>query len=195
MALANAYLRQVGLDPERDVDLVSLGGDAAVIYTALQTGKVDAVASWEPITSRALTSNIAFPVVSIWEPEQHRQWLGADNMVGFGLVTRDDVIQTKPDLVRRMVAAHVKGLDFIREHSAAEIADVVLGHPLTSQQFEGLDRSLVIPILERIKPGFGAVCSRHGFQVEMDLAVQSQIVKSPIAFDDFADTTWAGECA
>jgi NitT/TauT family transport system substrate-binding protein len=194
-ALGSAYLKKAGLDPDRDLEFVSLGGDANVIYTALQTGKVDAMASWEPTTSRALSSGVAYPLISIWEDADHREWLGADKVLGFGLVTRDDVIQSNPDLVRRMVNAHLKGLEFIRANSASTIAETVLSHPKTSQQFEGLDPSLVVSIIERIKPGFGTGCLRRsGFQVEMDLAVQYQIVKAPIPFEDFADPTFAGAC-
>ena len=135
--------------------------------------------------------------MSIWEPEHHRQWLGADNVVGFGLVTRDDVIQTKPDLVRRMVTRTVKGLDFIREHSAAEIADVVLGHPLTSQQFEGSrplagDWAFSSGSSRGSAPGASA---DTGSRSRWTWPSSTQIVKSPIPFEDFADTTWASECA
>jgi NitT/TauT family transport system substrate-binding protein len=194
-ALASAYLRKAGLDPERDVEFIALGADANVIYTALETGKVDAMVSWEPTTSRALASGVAFPLISIWQPEDHRAWLGGDVALSEGLVTREDVIRNKPDLVRRMVNAQRKGLAFIRGHSSAEIADVVLANSLAKQQFEGLDRGLIESILERIKPGFGTGClSRTGFQVEMDLAVQYQVVRTPISFEDFSETTWAGAC-
>jgi NitT/TauT family transport system substrate-binding protein len=195
-ALGTAYLRKAGLDPERDLEFISLGGDANVLYTALATGKVDALVSWEPTTSRALAGGVAYPLILIWEPEEHRRWLGADSVLGFGLVTREDVIQAKPDLVRRMVGAEQRGLEFIRANSAESIAQVVLSNALTRQQFEGLEQALVVDIIERIKPGFGTGClSRSGFQVEMDLSVEYQIVKAPITFDEFADPRWAGECA
>jgi hypothetical protein len=166
------------------------------LYTALQSGKVDAMISWEPTTSRSIASGIAYPLISIWNDEDHRQWVGADEVLGFGLVTREDVIQSKPDLVARMVRAEQNGLNFIRSNSAEAIADVVLSNPLTKQQFDGLEKPLVVDIINRIKPGFGTGClSRSGFRVEMDLAVQYQVVSKPITFDEFADPQWAGECA
>ena len=194
-AFASAYLRRAGLDPETDVEFVSLGADANVIYAALQTGKVDAMATWEPTTTRAITANVAYPLIPIWEPEAHREWVGGDNALSEGLVTREDVIAAKPDLVRRMANAHLKGLRFIREHSAAEITRLVLSDVRTRQQFEGLDVDLVERIIDRIKPGFGTGClSPSAFQIEMDLAVEYQIVKAPISFNDFAAATWAGVC-
>jgi hypothetical protein len=105
------------------------------------------------------------------------------------------VIKEKPDLVRRVVNAHKKGLNFIRSKPAAEIAAAVLKNPQTAEQFQGLDRSLVVKILDRIKPGFGDGClSRSGFDVEMKLAAEYKIVKRSITFEEFADTSFAGAC-
>src|SRR5215831_14187726 len=49
--LGELYLKKSGLDPDKDVQYLSLGADPGVIYTALKTGRVDAFASWEPTTT------------------------------------------------------------------------------------------------------------------------------------------------
>ena len=194
-ALGSLYLRKAGLDPNKDVEFVSLGGDPRVIYTALKTGKVDAFSAWEPTTTRVIDEGIAYPLTRIWEPAEHAKWVG-EKALALGLVTREDVIKDKPDLVRRMVRATKKGLDWVRSHSAAEILDAVLKDPRTADQFKGLDRALAVKIIERIKPGFGTGClSRGGFKVEMDLSVEYQILKAPATFEEFADTTFAGACS
>lgn len=192
--MGSVYLKKAGLDPERDVQYISLGGDPGVIYTALKTGRVDAFSAWEPTTTRVIEEGVAYPLVRIWDPQEHRKWVGP-KALALVLATREDVIKEKPDLVRRMVNAHKRGLAFIRARSAAEVAETVLGNPKTAELFKGLDRGLVVKILDRIKPGFGDGClSRSGFQVEMDLAVEYKLVKQPITFEEFADTTFAGAC-
>lgn len=194
-AMANVYLRKAGLTPDKDVSLVPLGGDPAAIYTALQTGKVDAIAGWEPITSRVLETNAGYALVSIWDPKSHQEWTGSDHALALGLMTREDVIASKPDLVRRMVNAHKKALDFIKANSAATLADVILNNKKTAEQFSGLERALVVKLIERIKPGYGTGClSKSGFDVEMNIAVTYQLVKQAITFQDFASTAYAGEC-
>jgi ABC-type nitrate/sulfonate/bicarbonate transport system substrate-binding protein len=110
-------------------------------------------------------------------------------------VTREDVLKEKPDLVKRMVNVQKKGLQFIRSNSTATVADLVMKNSVTGQQFEGLDRDLVIKIFDKIKPGFGTGClSSSAFQTEMDLSLKYKLVKAPITFADFADTTTAGTC-
>ncbi len=193
-ALGSLYLRKAGLNPDTDVQFISLGGNPQVIYTALKTGKVDAFSAWEPTTTRVIDEGIAYPLTRIWEPAEHVKWIG-EKALALGLVSREDVIKDKPDLVRRMVRANKKGLDWIRSHAAAEILDAVLKDPRTADQFKGLDRPLAIKIIDRVKPGFGTGClSRSGFKVEIDLAVEYKILKAPISFEEFADTSFAGEC-
>src|ERR1700704_3265 len=53
-AMANVYLKKAGLTPDKDVKIVTFGRGPGVIYTALQSGKVDSISSWEPFSSRVL---------------------------------------------------------------------------------------------------------------------------------------------
>jgi NitT/TauT family transport system substrate-binding protein len=192
--MGSVFLKKAGLDPEKDVQYLSLGGDPGVIYTSLKTGRVDAFPAWEPTTTRVIEEGIAYPIVRIWEPEDHKKWVG-EKALSLGLVTREDVIKDKPDLIKRMVNAHKKGLNFIRTRTSGEIVDAVLKNPKTAEQFKGLDRALVVKIFDRIKTGFGDGClSRSGFEVEMRLALEYKLVKRAITFEEFADTSFAGEC-
>lgn len=192
--LGSFYLKKSGLDPDRDVQFVSLGGDPGVIYTALKMGRVDAFSAWEPTTTRVIDEGIAYPLVRIWEPDEHAKWLGG-KALALVLVTREDVIKDKPDVVQRVVNAHKKALAFIRANSGTELADLVLKNPKTAQMFKGLDRTLVVKILDRIRGGFGDGClSRSAFALEMKLAEEYKLVKRSITFEEFADTRFAGAC-
>jgi NitT/TauT family transport system substrate-binding protein len=194
-AMGSVYLEKAGLNPERDVQYISLGGTPAVIYTALQSGRVDAFPAWEPTTTRAIESGVAYALEEIWKDEVHERYLNSKFALALGLVTREDVIKDKPDLVKRMVNAHKKGLDFIRKNSSGVIADLVLKNKTTAEQFEGIDRDLAIKIFDRIKPGFRTGClSKSGFQAEMDLSTKYKLVRAPISYEDFADTKFAGSC-
>ncbi len=194
-ALANVYLKKAGLDPDKDVELVSLGGDNAVFYTALQSGRVDAIVSFEPIGAKVLTDNVGSPLLDIYAPGQHLEWVGASKAAALHLVTREDVIATKPDVVKRMVNVQKKGLDFIRAASASAIADLILGNPTAAQQFQGLARAVVIRAIDHVKSGFGTGCvSRSGFDAEMKIALDYKLVNAPITYEQFADSTFAGAC-
>jgi len=192
--LGSLFLKKAGLDPEKDLEYISLGGDPGVIYTSLKSGKVDAFSSWEPTTTRVIEEGVAFPLIRIWDSAEHKKWVG-EKALSMMLVTREDVIKEKPDLIRRMVNAHKEALQYIRTHASSDVADIVLKNPRTAEQFHGFDRNLVTKILDRIKGGFGDGClSRSGFDVEMRLGVEYKVVKRAISFEEFADTSFAGAC-
>src|SRR5712691_3090568 len=194
-ALGNVYLKKAGLDPEKDVELVSLGGDNAVFYTALQSGRVDAIVSFEPIAERVINDNVGYFLLDIYASGQHRDQIGSDKAAALHLVTREDVIASKPDLVKRMVNVQKKGLDFIRANNASAVADVVMGSATASAQFQGFDRALVTKVIDHIKSGFGTGCiSRAGFATEMKISTDYKLVSGPITYEQFADTTFAGAC-
>ncbi len=194
-ALGNVYLKKAGLDPEKDAELVSLGGDNAVFYTALQSGRVDAIVSFEPIAERVIADNVGYFLLDIYASGQHRDQIGSDKAAALHLVTREDVIASKPDLVKRMVNVQKKGLDFIRANTASAIADLVMGNPTSAAQFQGFDRSLVTKVIDHIKTGFGTGCiSKAGFDTELKISTDYKLVSGPITFEQFADTSFAGGC-
>jgi NitT/TauT family transport system substrate-binding protein len=194
-AIGNVFLKKAGLDPEKDAEFISLGGDNAVFYTALQSGRVDAIVSFEPITQRVLADGVGYFLIDLYAPGQHTEWVGSDKAAALHLVTREDVLAAKPDLAKRMVNVQKKGLAFIRANTAATITDTVLGNTTSAAQFQGLDKALVTKLIEHIKGGFGDGCvSRTGFDTEMKIAVDYKLVTGPITFEQFADTTFAGAC-
>ncbi len=47
----------------------------------------------------------------------------------------------------------------------------------------------------RIKPGFGNGClSRSGYDVEIKIALDCKLIKRPVAFEEFAEPSFAGAC-
>ncbi|MER3457216.1 MAG: hypothetical protein C4304_10180 [candidate division GAL15 bacterium] len=192
---ANVFLRKAGLDPERDVRFLPLGGDPGVIYSAIRTGRVDAFSSWEPTTTRVLLEGLAYALVRAWSDRDHREWYGSDKSLSLMLVTREDVIQRDPDLVRRIVRATRKGLEYVRSTSPERLSAELMEHPRTGEYFTGLARPFVVEMMRKIRGGFGTGClSRRGFEAQMRLALQYQVVRQPITFEEFADTRWAGAC-
>lgn len=194
--VGNAYLKHDGLDPQRDLKYIPLGGNPSVIMSALKTKKVDAFISWEPTTTMAINQGIAFPVLPIWEEAVHKKYLASENASSMLVITREDVIKEKPVLVTGFVNATKLGLEFIHNSSEQEIANVVLQNSVTSQQFKGLSETDILGMLTKLKPGYSKTgcLSRRGFEVEMRLAQSSGVIETPLTFTDYADASFAGAC-
>lgn len=190
------YLRKAGLDPERDVRLLPVGTDPGVLYTALQTGRVDALAWSEPVMSRAEQDGVAYVLVNIFDRNVTRRWMGTDRVLSNVLATTEGVIRSQPDAVAAMVAAVQKGLAYIRSHSSEEIVRLVSGNPKTNPLFQGVPPELAVKMVNRIRHGYGTGClSRSGYEVELRRMMDTGVVKQPVSFEDALEPRWAGLCA
>ncbi len=195
-SMALTYLKKAGLEPERDVRLLPLGTDPGVLYTSLQTGRVDALAWSEPVLTRAERDGVAYVLVNTFDRNVARRWLGTDRVLSNVLATTESVIRNQPDLVAAMVTAIRKGLAYIRSHSSEEIVRLVTGNPKTAQLFQGVPSEVAAKMIDRIRRGYGSGClSREGYQVELRRMMDTGVLNQPVSFEEALDARWAGLCA
>lgn len=192
--VGRAILQQAGLDPDTDLEYVSLGGDPGVIYSALKEGDVDAFSSWEPTTTRTITEGVAEALVPMWEDEVHQEYIGSSTL-SMAVIATEDQINEDPEFVQALVDAHMEAMEFIADAEPAEIAELVMNHENTAALFEGLSEELVIEMLEKIHGGFGTGClDRAGYETNMDMLLEHEVVEERVEFEEIAATQFAGEC-
>jgi ABC-type nitrate/sulfonate/bicarbonate transport system substrate-binding protein len=113
-SLLRESLRQTGLDPNRDVTVLSLGV-MPTIFSALQSGIVDAAMLAPPVTFKAEETGfrelVAFPKLDLVELQ------GA-------VLVRDALMQSDPVLLDKFVRATYKGFLYIRDNRAGAIPQV-----------------------------------------------------------------------
>ncbi len=107
-------LRKWGIDPERDAQVLALGGQPAR-YKALQAGQIDATTIQPPLTAQARQAGfVALAALAD---------LGL-NYQGTCVVTTRTLIRTREDAVRRMVKAFVEGIHFMNTHRAETVKSI-----------------------------------------------------------------------
>lgn len=111
---ARVAVRKWGLEPDRDVSFVSIGGPPDR-FAALQTGRVQAVLIQPPLTIRARKAGFN-ELASLAD-------LGMDYL-GTSLVTSRSVIDSKRDLVRRVVTAFAEGIHFYKTNKQASMRSI-----------------------------------------------------------------------
>jgi NitT/TauT family transport system substrate-binding protein len=111
---ARVAVRKWGLEPDRDVSFVSIGGPPDR-FAALQTGRVHAVLIQPPLTVRARKAGFN-ELAALAD-------LGLDYL-GTSLVTSRSVIANKGDLVRRVVTAFVEGIHFYKTNKKASLNSI-----------------------------------------------------------------------
>jgi len=111
---ARVAVRKWGLEPDKEVFFVSVGGPPDR-FLALQTGRVDAVLIQPPLTVRARKAGFN-ELASLAD-------LGLDYL-GTSLVTSRTVIEKKIELVRRMVTAFAEGIHFYKTNKPASLRSI-----------------------------------------------------------------------
>ncbi len=108
---ATVALKKWGLEPDKDVALVSIGGPPDR-YLALQSGRVDAALFQPPLTTRAQKAGFNRLVALVD--------LGLDYL-GTSLGTTRSVIDKKEDLVRRVTKAFIEGIHYFKTNKPASL--------------------------------------------------------------------------
>lgn len=149
----------------RDVKIVPVGSGDSLI--AAMTGKrIDVGMATDPTTMRLLLNGKGSILLDMTTPEETALVFNGPYQFT-GLLTRPDVIHDHPALVQSMVRAIVRTNEFIRTHSAAEIAEKLPASIVG-------DRYIYVKSMEHSRPCF----SKDGGVIPAAVAnnIQSQIV-------------------
>jgi ABC-type nitrate/sulfonate/bicarbonate transport system substrate-binding protein len=110
-SLLREMLRQNGMDPARDVTILSLGV-MPTIFSGLENGSVDAAMLSPPVTFKAEEAGfrelVAFPKEDLVELQG-------------SVLVRDALLQSDPSRVERFLRGTYKGFRYIRENRAGTI--------------------------------------------------------------------------
>ncbi len=114
-----AYLLERNSVSLEDVEIVKAG--SSTFPAALKNKSIDAGIAGEPLASMMVERGEAFVLKRLVSPkETHEAFGGPYNFLG--LLTRQDQIDSDPELVRKVVKVHTRALEWISAHSAEEIA-------------------------------------------------------------------------
>jgi len=172
--LANQALKQIGLEPGKDVSVLQMSGNAASRYAVLESGVVDA-------------SLLSVPENIIAHEKGYNKLLFLGNIVEFpqnGFGTSDKRIRENPDEVYRMVRATLRGLQFIWDKNNQEAVTNVL-----MKQWKVSDRKMAAEMARQVNRVLtkDAYVKPESVQVLVDLARESAKVTKPVNAMDVVD--------
>ncbi|MGH3440566.1 MAG: ABC transporter substrate-binding protein [Nitriliruptorales bacterium] len=137
-ATARFLVQQAGLDPDSDVQIIGVGGGAAIV-AALQQGQVEAIVISSPISEQAasqagimLINNAAGAVGAL------------DPFMMENIYVRPDFAEENPNTVAAFVRAIEAANAWAAERSPEEIADAV------ASDFGEMDRAVLVSALTNV---------------------------------------------
>jgi len=175
--LANQALKQIGLEPGKDVAVLQMSGNAASRYAVLESGIVDA-------------SLLSVPENIIAQEKGYHELLFLGDIVEFpqnGFGTSEKRIRENPDEVYRMVRATLRGLQFVWEKNNQEAVTNIL-----MKQWKVNDRKMAAEMGRQVNRVLtkDAYVKPESVQVLIDLARDSAKVTKPVSVADVVDYTF-----
>ena len=172
--LANQALKQIGLEPGKDVSVLQMSGNAASRFAVLESGVVDA-------------SLLSVPENIIAHEKGYNELLFLGDVVEFpqnGFGTSEKRIRENPDEVYRMVRATLRGLQFIWDKNNQEAVTNIL-----MKQWKVNDRKMAAEMARQVNRVLtkDAYVKPESVQVLVDLARESAKVTKPVSAMDVVD--------
>jgi NitT/TauT family transport system substrate-binding protein len=172
--LANQALKQIGLEPGKDVSVLQMSGNAASRYAVLESGVVEG-------------SLLSVPENIIALEKGYNELLFLGDVVEFpqnGFGTSDKRIRENPDETYRMVRATLRGLQFIWDKNNQEAVTNVL-----MKQWKVNDRKMAAEMSRQVSRVLtkDAYVKPESVQVLIDLARESAKVTKPVSVAEVVD--------
>jgi hypothetical protein len=140
MVLA-ALLTRSALDP---VDVTIVDAGAATFAPALENRQIAGGIALEPFASILVEQDKAFVLADLNSLKDTETFLGGlYNQAG--VLTRQDTIDKRPELVQKVVAIHVRALQWIHDHTPQEIAAAL------PAEVVGTDQARYVKTLEKLR--------------------------------------------
>ncbi|MGE5146113.1 MAG: ABC transporter substrate-binding protein [Candidatus Eiseniibacteriota bacterium] len=156
--LTRYFIQQAGMDPSKDVSLVSVGGGGEILG-ALKSKKADAAMLFEPFVTIAITQGIATMVVDV--PDK------LDAFSSAPLSTSKAFLQKSPKAAKGLFDALVEGLTYLHSNKAGTLE-------LAKKKFPGANPAVLKAALERMDKTF----SKDGKFTKANVAQTQEISKA-----------------
>lgn len=173
-------LRKNGIDPEKDVKL-----DTTISYDlmagAFSAGNADYVSLFEPTASATENANAGYIVASIGAE--------TDEVTYTTYFASSSYISKNSDVIQKFTNATDKGLKWVKNHSAEEIADEI------DEFFPDTDRNLLVTVVQNyinIDPWNSTPeVSESGFNLLQTIMQDAGQLNNRVNFEDVVDNSYA----
>ena len=175
-------LKQQGIDPKKDLTIdksIDFGSTAA----AFSGGNGDFSVEFEPGATNLEKEGSGYVVAS----------LGVDS--GYVPYTafsaKESYIKKHPELIQSFTNALQKGMTYVNNHSAAEIANVI------APQFKDTDEATIALIVERYQKQDtwkdDLVFTKDSYELLLDIVEEAGVLTDRPPYKDLITTTYAKE--
>ena len=177
-----AMARDAGLDPEKDMTWIGVGGPATGL-PALQTGHIDVYLTIEPAPTVAVELGYGKILVDLRKGQGPADFAG---LIYQGIVALLSTSQKRPELVRGLVSAHQRAYCWLMDPANFERLAAMLKPQLP---VSGLPEARYREMLKTSLPGFTLTMPAPDFATWNKMLLANKIIKKPLEREAMAWTT------
>lgn len=168
-ATAEWAVKQVGLDPKKDLSIIPTGGGGELL-AALKSGKVDAVMLFEPHVATVLRDGTAVELLDLAKVLK--------NFIPNGFTVTEKWARENPRVVESLHAAILKALAFINKDKAGTLA-------LTRAKLRAMSPEAVQAGLDHMYPTFSkdSKIAPEDARVTQEVLLGAGIIKQVFPYD------------
>ena len=163
-----------GLNPEKDVTIVPIGGGAEAIG-ALKTKKIDASMLFEPFVAMAVIEGVATEVLDTTTVV--KAWPANSP------IAKKSYIDANADTVARLSKAMLQALDYVRANPAG-------AREVAAKKFSGMRADVLEAALNRYFPFYSrsGVVTREHIEVSQEILLKGGLIKSAFPYESMVMT-------
>ncbi|MER1998546.1 MAG: ABC transporter substrate-binding protein [Lysinibacillus sp.] len=174
-SITRYYLAQLGLDPEKDVELLEV--DNSAIPSIIKKGEADIGVVSEPVMTQGIVEGIwSEPIVNI--PAELGEYAYSTINV------KQDTIESNPETVQQFVDGIQKALLFIKENPEASLK-------IAEKEFPTLDASLVKATIDRAIEDelweYSGNITEKSVETSLSIVKNAGLLKQDISFEEIID--------
>lgn len=168
--LARYFVKEAGLDPDKDVSLVSVGGGGEILG-ALKSGRADAAMLFEPFVTIAIQQNIATMLVDV--PAK------LDAFSSSPLSISKAFLQKSPKDAQAVFDSLAEALNFIHTNPSGTL-------DIAKKTFANADVNVLQAALKRMEPWYSkdGKFSRGNVERTQKISVDLKIMPQAYPYDD-----------
>lgn len=173
--LATFVVRKAGYEPQKDVKIIAIGAGPSWI-AALENRKVDVALTATPVPETAISRGFAIMFINNAKGEDS----SIPEFLMENLITRPEVAEKNPDLVRRMVRALIKANKWALGSTPEQVAEAL------KPSLGKTDPAILIAGVKSVLPALSpdGRTSERSFKITQDILEQAGILKKRAGYSD-----------
>jgi NitT/TauT family transport system substrate-binding protein len=174
-----------GLDPEKDIIMIGVGG-IATMASAMENDRVQAVVAFQPLTSKLIADGKGTLLAKLNTKQDSLKWLGSPDYSFSVIQVTDEYIKNHPDTVQKFVTAIVAAEKWLLANPADEIAKVLAPY------FSGMDPGVIKTSVDQDREAFSAtgIVSQEGHTTAVKVFRDAGILKEDVPFDAIVNNSF-----